>query len=145
MVAASPIIVDATVVEVTRGRIVGPREDPIQFRELELDVHEVLVGSLASDAVMLEEEGWSGADLQVSFSINDSRWANVGDRALWFIIDKGGAEAGYYRLVNSQSRFFLLGTDGVRSNRPDDELGRTVEQMGEARLRSAIAQASAGR
>jgi len=140
MIDASTIVVEATVTNVERGRVVGPPEDPIQFRELTLQVDRVLRGELATNTLRFEEEGWTGEDLSISMSVNHSRWANAGDRAIWFLVDKGGSESGIYRLLNTQARFFLLGDDRVRGNRVGgDPVGRAAERLGEQGLRQAVA------
>lgn len=137
LLEATPVVVDGTVRSVSRGRIVGPPEDPLQFRELIVDVNEVLLGDMDAQTVTLEEEGWTGTDLQRSVSINGSRWANADDRAIWFLIDKGGAEQERYRLINSQGRFFLQGSDRLLANRADP-MSIAVAAAGERRLRQAI-------
>jgi len=113
MLRSSDAVVVGVVEDVTLGRIAGAEgEAQFRFRDVHVRVEEVLSGQ-ADGSVVVEELGYAG---EVPVSLNGSRWANVGDRALMALVNTTGESAGPYRLTSSQTRFFLTSTGDVEDN-----------------------------
>ncbi len=106
MSGGAELIVVGVVQSVTPGRTVGEPGATIQFRELNVRVERVLKGA-AAQSVVVEEEGIHAGGQH--YSLNNSRAAKAGARAVFFLKRKAGEQNVLYRLTNSQSRFFLHG------------------------------------
>ena len=108
MSAASDLVVEAEVIAVERGRLVGePDEGGVISRIVTLSVSDVITGdpSAGASTVIVEEEGWlpDGTPLIV----DDVEPSAVGDHGVWFLDaldDAGGADLPAYLVINSQGR-----------------------------------------
>lgn len=121
MVATSDAVVVATVGEVRPGRQVGDEHSRIRFREVDLEVEEVLHGQVeAGETLLLEQEGWLDVTFEgeertgeVAYQVEGAPWLDPGDRTMLFLTDKGGEEAGRWRLVSSQGDYDLTGGESA--------------------------------
>ncbi len=108
MGAASDLVVEADVIAVERGRLVGePDEGGVISRIVTLDVADVISGDPAAggSTVIVEEEGWlpDGTPLIV----DDVEPSAVGDHGVWFLDaldDADRADLPAYLVINSQGR-----------------------------------------
>lgn len=108
MTAASDLVVEAEVVAVERGRLVGePDEGGVISRIVTLAVADVISGDPGADpsTIIVEEEGWlpDGTPLIV----DDVEPSAVGDRGVWFLDaldDADRADLPGYLVINSQGR-----------------------------------------
>lgn len=110
MQAGSELVVVANVVETGVGRTIeGDGVDRFTMRNVHIVVEQVLAGQevSAGSRLLVEEEGWTASG--IAYSLNDSKWANVADRAIFFLVRSTDSA---WTLSNSQSRFFL-GDDGT--------------------------------
>ena len=112
MSEASDLVVEAEVIAVERGRLVGePDEGGVISRIVTLDVDRVISGVISGDpaagasTVIVEEEGWlpDGTPLIV----DDVEPSAVGDHGVWFLDaldDADRADLPAYLVINSQGR-----------------------------------------
>ena len=106
--AASDLVVEADVIAVERGRLVGePDAGGVISRIVTLDVADVISGDPAAggSTVIVEEEGWlpDGTPLIV----DDVEPSAVGDHGVWFLDaldDADSADLPAYLVINSQGR-----------------------------------------
>jgi len=144
MSAASDLVVEADVVAVERGRLVGePDEGGVISRIVTLAIADVIGGdATAPSTVIVEEEGWLPDGTPII--VDDVEPSAVGDHGVWFLdaLDVPGAldsaDIPAYLVINSQGR--LLERDGrvvggdqtdplvlALQERSFDELIRTLE------------------
>ena len=136
MVATSTAVIEGEVVAVEPGRKVGG-EHGIQFEQATILVHQVLAGSVTSESIVLEIEGWdSDGDRVVHpYALAPNR---EGDRGVYFVWQKREPTAEpRYRLINSQGRF-LEAAPGVAVASRHDALTERLAAMGPAGLRAAV-------
>lgn len=106
MFHVSRLVVVGTVTKAQPGRIVAPgQEDAFQMRALTVRVETVLKGDTPSPLIV-EEEGYIQGK---PYSLNGSKWANPGARAVFFLMPNGQSVGDIYVLANSHSRYFLNG------------------------------------
>lgn len=114
LVAASDVVLRGTVVAAERGRWFGSGEagaPRIESRLITVQVDAVLAGSApADDAVLVEEEGWLEDGTPII--VDGTPAVEVGDEAVWFLLDGGDPDLGAYVVVNGQGRY-LVGDDGT--------------------------------
>jgi len=92
LVAASDLVVVATVDEVARGRPVDPTGTASEESALvTLRVEEVLAGEDPGTTVVVEEEGWLGDGRRIA--MDGASPTEAGDRAIWFLVDVGEPDA----------------------------------------------------
>ena len=137
LVQASDVVFVGVVRAVKRGRTVGEKPEAIQLRDLEVTIEEVWAGSAPGAVVHLEEEGLVGGR---SYSINHSKWGSLGDRAIFFAVNKGGSEADFFRLTSTQGRFFIMQDGSLRGNYEDaaDPLTVEVERLSISELEGRV-------
>jgi hypothetical protein len=138
LVAASDVVVRGEVVATERGRPFGePGEATIVSRLVTLRVDSVLAGSVASDAVLVEEEGWleEGAPLVVDGVPPTAE----GDAGVWFLAAGGDPDVPAYLVVGPQGRYLADG-DGLRPAAADP-LAAELAALGEEGLAAAVAAA----
>ena len=136
MVATSTAVIEGEVVAVEPGRKVGG-EHGIQFEQATILVHRVLAGTVASDSIVLELEGWDsdGNRVVLPYELAPNR---EGDRGVYFVWQKREpTPEPRYRLVNSQGRF-LEAAPGVAVASRHDALTARLAAMGPAGLRAAV-------
>jgi hypothetical protein len=99
---ASDLVVDATVVAIDDGRTITDPTDPTAgFTTwlIELEVNETLRGP-SRDVVILEQEATllDGAPIVV----NGMKPAELGQRAVWFLVAGDGEQFPYFAVINEQ-------------------------------------------
>jgi hypothetical protein len=104
LVAASDIVVVATVGDVADGRVVTAGDDPetgIRTRLVELEVSRSLVGEPVTPLVVEEPaELLDGTPVVV----DGMTPLDAGDQAVWFLVAGDGESVPYYAVVNPQGR-----------------------------------------
>ena len=91
MGAASDLVVEADVVAVERGRLVGePGEGGVISRIVTLAVADVIRGDAAASTVIVEEEGWLPDGTPII--VDDIEPSVVGDHGVWFLDALDGAD-----------------------------------------------------
>ena len=129
MGAASDLVVEAQVVAVERGRLVGePDEGGVVRRIVTLAVTEVIRGDAAASTVVVEEEGWLPDGTPII--VDDVEPSVVGDHGVWFLdaLDApDGADLSAYLVINSQGRM-LERDDRVVGGDQTDPLVIAVQQ-----------------
>lgn len=131
MSAASDLVVEADVIAVERGRLVGdPDAGGVISRIVTLSVADVIKGdsSAGTSTVIVEEEGWlpDGTPLIV----DDVEPSAVGDHGVWFLDaldDAGSADLPAYLVINSQGRLLERG-DGVVGGDQTDPLVLAIQR-----------------
>jgi hypothetical protein len=136
LIAASDLVVVATVTEVDDGRTITAPDDPdagIHTRLVRLDVREVLAGETAV-AVVVEEAATfaDGSPIEVD---GMSRLRD-GDVAIWFLVAGGSDAMPYFAAVNGQARFVVVGETLEPSG--SDELSRALAALGAGGLADAV-------
>ena len=133
MIARAEIIIEATVVAVEPGRVVGPPDDPLQFQQVTLQVEDVIFGNLAATTILLEAEEYGGGQ-------NVYPLPEVGDHGIYFIhLKRERTSQPYYGLLNSEGMFIADGDRIVASN-PEDAWAREIEAMSLEDLKVRIEQ-----
>jgi hypothetical protein len=129
MGAASDLVVEADVVAVERGRLVGePGEGGVISRIVTLAVVDVIRGDAAASTVIVEEEGWLPDGTPII--VDDVEPSVVGDHGVWFLdaLDAlDGADLPAYLVINSQGRM-LERDDRVLGGDQTDPLVIAVQQ-----------------
>ena len=139
LLAASDLVVRASVVGTDRGRVFGEGDAAIESRVVQLRVLGVLKGDGAlagGGTVLVEEEGWSadGAPLIV----DGLAPSQVGDDAIWFLLRVGQDEELRYVVVSAQGRYLVRG-DRLEGAAGDDPLIAELVALGPAGLEVAAA------
>jgi hypothetical protein len=149
-VAASDLVIVGHVTGVADGRTLGnPSEATVTFAESTVQIDEVLHGDPAgASAVIVEDTAAVSGQPRV---VNDARPTAKGDTILIFLVRKDGEVASDgkttpFRLVSTQTRFFLRGDDDVESNYrhadsadASDPSNAWVEELAQLRTADAIA------
>jgi hypothetical protein len=129
MGAASDLVVEADVVAVERGRLVGePGEGGVISRIVTLAVVDVIRGDTTATTVIVEEEGWLSDGTPII--VDDVEPSVVGDHGVWFLdaLDAlNGADLPAYLVINSQGRM-LERDDRVEGGDQTDPLVLAVQQ-----------------
>jgi hypothetical protein len=129
MGAASDLVVEADVVAVERGRLVGePDEGGVISRIVTLAVADVIHGESTASTVIVEEEGWLSDGTPII--VDDVEPSVVGDHGVWFLdaLDAlDGADSPAYLVINSQGRILERG-DRVVGGDQTDPLVRAVQE-----------------
>jgi len=137
LVAASDLIVVATVLEVADGRTITSPNDPdagIRTRLVELDVTDVVHGDAPDRLVIEEADAFADGTPMVLDGMTE---LNAGDAAVWFLVAGGSDSMPYYAAVNSQARFQIIGDTLDPSG--DDPLSRELAELGRDGLIGALA------
>lgn len=95
------------------GEDIGGR---LAFRDVTVQVQQVLHGTYLGDTLTLEELGWKEGE---PFTVNHAAWAAAGDAMLMGLkaTTNGATATGpRYILTNSSARFFLEADGQVRDN-----------------------------
>jgi hypothetical protein len=104
LVAASDLVVVATVTDISDGRTVTAPDDPaagIHTRLVQLSVARTLVGEAPRPLVVEEPAALIDGTPVVVDGLEPPR---VGDQALWFLVAGDDVSLPYYAVVNSQGR-----------------------------------------
>jgi hypothetical protein len=130
MGAASDLVVEADVVAIERGRLVGePGEGGVVSRIVTLAVADVIRGDATNaSTIIVEEEGWLPDGTPII--VDDVEPSVVGDHGVWFLdaIDTpDDPDVRVYLVINSQGRM-LEREDRVVGGDQTDPLVRTVQQ-----------------
>jgi len=129
MGAASDLVVEADVVAVERGRLVGePGEGGVISRIVTLAVADVIRGDTTASTVIVEEEGWLPDGTPII--VDDVEPSVVGDHGVWFLdaLDApDAADVPAYLVINSQGRMLERG-DRVEGGDQSDALVRALQQ-----------------
>ncbi|HWM20822.1 MAG TPA: hypothetical protein VNO51_14105 [Ilumatobacteraceae bacterium] len=131
MGAASDLVVEADVVAVERGRLVGePDEGGVISRIVTLAVADVIRGgATTASTLIVEEEGWLPDGTPII--VDDVEPSVVGDHGVWFLDEleaPDDADVPVYLVINSQGRM-LERDGGVVGGDQTDPLVRTVQQQ----------------
>ncbi len=121
MVATSDVVIMGTVSAVLEGRTVGDSA-PVQIHRFQVDVDEVLAGSLESKTIIVVAD-----EIFLTF-LGDTKWAQLGERSVLFLEktrDAGNGPA-RYRPVNSQGIYRMVGQDRLGSVLSNDEFAQRV-------------------
>ncbi len=137
LVAASDLVVRATVTSVEPGRVFGdPGEDgAIESRLVGVQVTEVWHGAEPPAEFLVEEEGWllDGSPLVVD-GLGPSE---VGTDVVWFLVDPTNTEPAPFVTVNAQGRY-TVGGDTLVGAAGDDPLVARVEALTPAQLEAQV-------
>jgi hypothetical protein len=128
LVAASDLVVVATVADVTDGRQISAPADPdaaILTRLLVLDVSDVLAGAASSD-VLVEEPATLADGTPVV--VDGVEPIDVGDEAMWFLVGGDAETMPYFAVVNRQGRYTVIGDTLEPAS--DDPLSRSLAGLG---------------
>jgi hypothetical protein len=126
LVTGSTAVVDATVTDVQPGRtITGDLDESFTFTLVTIEIAEPLAGEDIGRTVTLEEDG-------VLAPIPE-----VGDRSIYFLWRKRDGDGMYFRIVNSQGRYQVVGSMLVPVN-PVDALAKDLAALGLADLTHQI-------
>jgi hypothetical protein len=104
LVAASDLVVEATVAHVAAGRTVTAADDPgagIRTRLYELTVTRILHGD-AARLLVVEEPAELLDDTPVI--VDGMEPLREGERAVWYLVAGEGSSQPYYAVVNAQGR-----------------------------------------
>lgn len=137
MADVAGLIVVGVVRDAKVGRTVAAgQEDAFELRELTVEIEVVLKGPDKLKSIVVEEEGYFQGK---PYSLNGSRWANPGARAIFFLVREVGTEDERYRLANSHSRFFFDG-DRVVANNPSELAAyeSATERLSESELLAQV-------
>ena len=133
LVAASDLVVVATVADITDGRQITAPADPdaaVVTRLLVLDVSDVLAGS--SDR-RRDRRGASGAGDGTPVVVDGIEPLDVGDEAIWFLVAGDAETMPYFAVVNRQGRYTIAGDTLQPAS--DDPLSRQAGSPRPGRLR----------
>ena len=137
LVAASDLVVVATVTEVDDGRTITAPDDPdagIHTRLVRLDVREVLAGETAVGGRRRGGGDVRGRDRRSRST--GCRGSADGDVAIWFLVAGGSDAMPYFAAVNGQARFVVVGETLEPSG--NDELSRALAALGVDGLADAV-------
>jgi len=141
LVAASDLVVIATVNEIAEGRTITSPDDAdagIRTRLVELGVIDVLHGN-ASDQLIVEEAA-AFAD-GTPIVLDGMTELGEADSAVWFLVAGGSETMPYFAAVNSQGRFQITGTLDPSG---DDPLSQELASLSSQELTEAVRNASGG-
>jgi hypothetical protein len=98
MVATSDLVIVGIMSATIHGRVVGPPESELQIGRFEVDVQEVLFGSLDLSRIILE------MNQPLASVLNNTSWSQPGDRSVLFLeriyeITRGGAPTSQTSIV----------------------------------------------
>lgn len=148
LVRLSAAVIDGTIQSVRRGEVVGAPGDLVQPRLVQVEIHGVLAGKLEADTIEMVDGYWNaGPEHFGSFSTDESRFGQVGERAFMFIVP--GTEGELWYLFRPPTRFFIDKGELVR-NTPDDddpvidELAELDPEQFVERMRAAERRVQAG-
>lgn len=130
MMEGSQLVVDGTVTAITVVGTVGTDEHQVERKHVTLAVNAVLAGQSDVRQVTVEEDGISSA------------YSDVGDRGVYFLVQRRDRDAGIYRLVNYQGRYLDDGAGGLQRSGVDDELMSSLELLSLDELRQRVTQPS---
>lgn len=113
MAATADLVVEATVVDVQRGRQYGKEDGDVGLglRDVQLEVSSALKGQ-APQTIWIEEDGFDR--MNQPFEIDGNPWSLIGDKGFYFLIKSGSEQP--------EDHYFVLNADG----RILFEDGRTV-------------------
>jgi hypothetical protein len=141
MVATSASVVEGTVVDAARGRVIDEHEVTYTRRLLTIQVDRTLAGRPAANRVTVETAGWRQVvgHPETELRIEDEVHVTVGANGIFFLYDF--EHNGHFGFVNDQG---LLLTDAGKVQR--SSRGDTLVQQLEARtpleVKALIAQAT---
>lgn len=120
------IVVEGSVSAVGVDRVldVGP-DSSIRISRANLTVDRVLYGD-PPGAVTIEDDGILAAR------------STLGDRGIYFLVQKRDQEAGIYRLVTSAGRYRVDSAGVLYASNPGNELAASLAKLGLPGLRQAI-------
>ena len=136
LVAASDLVVLATVAGVDDGRSITAPDDPnagIRTRLVELGIRDTFAGESSGAVVVEEASAFADGEPIVVDGMTE---LGVGDVAIWFLVAGGGEAMPYYAAVNGQARFVVVG-ETLEASR-DDELSGALAALGPSGLADAI-------
>ncbi len=128
LLAASDLVVVATVADIADGRQITAPADPdaaVVTRLLVLDVSDVVAGASDGD-VIVEEPAALGDGTPVV--VDGIEPLDVGDQAIWFLVAGDAETMPYFALVNRQARYTIAG-DTLRPS-ADDPLSTELADLG---------------
>jgi hypothetical protein len=119
MVATTEVIVIGTVADVTKGRVVGPPGEEVQYLDTTLDVEKVLAGDVTDTQLTVET---------LELEVYEFDWRQPGERLVAFLSPSGPEAGGRLYPTNSQS-IFVVGEGDELKPWVDDAFVRTYEGM----------------
>jgi hypothetical protein len=139
MVSTSDVVVLGTISAELKGRAVGPADEQLLVRRFEVDVQDVLVGSLGTSRIIVESD-----ELMISF-LNDTTWIQPGARSVLFLEKITEKIRGVpidlpfvYRLTNSQGLYRTLGQNRLETVLEEDAFALRVAAWSLPGLRAQI-------
>lgn len=144
LVAASDLVVRGTVVDLSRGRVVGsPGGASIESRIVGVAIDDVLAGPTPPGAtVMVEEEGFLADGTPIA--LNGSRPPEVGDVGVWFLQRLDDPELAAYLITGTQGRFVVGPGGAVEGSDPDDPVVAELAGAGLDVIAERVRAAAAG-
>lgn len=133
LVDKSDLVIVGRATDVKPGRNAGTEiGGKLGFRDVTVEVQQVLHGKFGKPSLVLEELGWKDGE---PFTINQAAWASKGDTMLMGLRLMNNAEEGaepHYILTGTPARFFLKPDGQVDDNYLDeheaDEAGPFVKE-----------------
>ena len=139
LVRASDLVVQGTVVQTSRGRLVGSGDDAIVSRIVTLRIDEVLRGEgrAPGDRVLVEEEGWL-TDGRL-LSVNGAAPSATGDTGIWFLQAVHDPELTGFTSTNGQGRYLVRpdAPDALTGSDQQDPLVQELQRLTPDELRDA--------
>ena len=139
MVATSDVVVLGTVSAELEGREVGRADAPLLIRRFEVDVLDVLNGSLGTSRIIVESD-----ELMITF-YDDTTWIQPGATSVLFLEKINEKIRGVpidlpfvYRLTNSQGLYRVLGQNRLETVRKEDAFALRVAAWSLPGLRAQI-------
>jgi hypothetical protein len=142
LVAASDLVVVATVADISNGREVSAPDDPdagIRTRLLVLDVSAVVAGSSSGDVIVEEPTALTDGTPIVVDGVEP---LDVGDEAMWFLVGGDADTMPYFAVVNRQGRYTVAG-ETLQSG-SDDPLSGELADLGVEGLSDRVTAIAAG-
>lgn len=136
MVAASDLVIVASVQGVEAGRAIGE----LQFRADTLEIDQILKGEHKEPLLILEEAGWWDGE---PWTFNHAAWAQPGDQVLVAVRKKEGEswkDNEVYVLASTQARFFLQPNGTVRDNYLSSAPSAHADRFVQAQAEKSVAQ-----
>lgn len=117
MTEGSHLVVDGTVTAIAVVATLGSDEHQVERKHVTLAVNAVLAGQSDASQLIIEEDGIASA------------YSEVGDRGVYFLVQRRDRDAGIYRLVNYQGRYLDDGTGRLQRSGVEDELMSSLEVL----------------
>ncbi|MBG6091689.1 hypothetical protein [Actinomadura viridis] len=143
MAATSDLVVLGEVRSVRPGRWVGEEEPKgrERVRDVTIEIEEVLLNNgsgAAPKTVTVDEWGWDSRG--VGFQDENVTWTKAGDRGYYFLTPVKDAP-GHHRLINSQGRALISGTELTPSSEEGAPLHEEMHHLSPKGFENSLSKA----